>query len=97
MADKIPEDIRLWLREKARSAKVLSELERRQLGEVLHGPLMEPVWRALSSRLDGIKDQLLSLEMATAEDVTKAKAMQAEARGIIVVLETMWEQTNANV
>jgi hypothetical protein len=92
--DRIPEDIRVWLRQQEREAPTLDKEGRRQLAEVLGGPLMQPVWKAISERLEGMKDRMLALEMSTDEAVTQARAIQAESRGIIAVLELMWETTN---
>ena len=95
MSDRVPEDIRIWLRAMGRETpEALDRDGQRQLAEILSGPLMKPVWAALSARLEGMKDRIMALEMTTPEDVTQARAIQAESRGIIVVLELMWEMTN---
>lgn len=95
MSDRVPEDIRLWLRQISREPLTpLAAEGRRQLAEVLHGELFRPVWYALAERLEGMKDRMLALELATPDEVTQARAIQAESRGIIAVLELMWEITN---
>jgi hypothetical protein len=97
VSDRVPEDIRIWLRTMEREApEALDRDGQRQLAEILSGPLMKPVWAALSARLEGMKDRVMSLEMATVDEVAQARAIQAESRGIIVVLELMWEMTNAS-
>lgn len=88
-------DLVEWLRAVAREAPVeLTESERRMLASVLKGPLMKPVMQRLASKLEGLKDCLLGLDIGTDEGKAKWAAIQAESRGIIVVLESMWEMTH---
>jgi hypothetical protein len=97
VADKIPEDIRAWLRECGRSeALPLTNDGAKQLNAVLKGPLFRPIWKQLAERMEGLRDHMMSLEMAKPEEVAKAQALQSEAKGIIVVLETMWEMANVD-
>lgn len=89
------DDVRGWLRAVGREAQTpLDAQERRQLAEVLNGPLMRPVVAALSDRLEALKDRAMSLELAKPDEVMVLQGLQAESRGIIVVLELMWEMAN---
>jgi hypothetical protein len=88
-------DVRSWLRAIAREAiEPLDKDGKAQLAQVLKGPLMKPVWAALAERIEAMKDRAMSLELAKPEELDALRAIQAETRGIIVVLETMWEMTN---
>lgn len=94
--DKV-EDVRAWLRTAARGPiRELEPNERRQLAEVLGGPLFKPVWARLGERLEGMKDRAMSLELAKPEELAMLQSLQAESRGIIAVLELMWEMTNVD-
>ena len=89
--DKV-EDVRLWLRALGREPPVgLEPDERKQLAQVLGGPLMKPVWQRLNERLEAIKDRAMSLELAKPDELAMLQSLQAESRGIIAVLELMWE------
>ena len=90
------QDVYEWLRTIGREPReTLGPDERKQLAEVLKGPLMKPVVAALADRLEGMKDAAMSLDVTKVEGLATMQALQAESRGIIVVLELMWEMTNA--
>jgi hypothetical protein len=88
-------DVRLWLRSILREEiEPLDKDGKAELAQVLKGPLMKPVWAALAERIEVMKDRAMSLELTKPEELDTLRAIQAETRGIIVVLETMWEMTN---
>jgi hypothetical protein len=96
MPDKV-QDVRAWLRTASRDpVRDLERNERRQLAEVLSGPLMKPVWARLGERLEGMKDRAMSLELAKPDELAMLQSLQAESRGIIAVLELMWEMTDVD-
>lgn len=89
------QDIRMWLRQIGREThEPLDRSGKADLAQVLKGPLMKPVWAALADRIEGMKDRAMSLELAKPEELETLRTIQAETRGIITVLEIMWEMTN---
>lgn len=96
MADRIPDDVIAWAHNLAVGHNVdLNKESAKQLAAVLNGPLGRAVGSRLGKAIEARKQKLLMNSLTTPEEIAEAKGLQAEIRGIMVVLEILWETADA--
>ncbi len=92
MPDSVPEDVGVWLGKLAAEPKPEWDEEfAKQLQQVLKGKLLRLVWWKLAQRVEAMKAQMLKGEDDDAKQLAELRRLQSEIRGIIVVLELIWE------
>lgn len=92
MPDSVPEDVGVWLSKlAAEPSPEWDEEFSKQLQQVLKGKLLRMVWWKLAQRVEAMKLQMIKGEEDDAKQLQEIRRLQNEIRGIVVVLELIWE------
>ncbi len=92
MPDSVPEDVGVWLSKLAAEPSPEWDAEfSKQLQQVLKGKLLRMVWWKLAQRVEAMKLQMIKGEEDDAKQLQEVRRLQNEIRGIVVVLELIWE------
>lgn len=92
MPDSVPEDVGVWLSKLAAEPSPEWDAEfSKQLRQVLKGKLLRMVWWKLAQRVEAMKLQMIKGEEDDAKQLQEIRRLQNEIRGIVVVLELIWE------
>lgn len=98
MPDSVPEDVGVWLSKLAAESSPEWDAEfSKQLQQVLKGKLLRMVWWKLAQRVEAMKLQMIKGEEDDAKQLQEIRRLQNEIRGIIVVLELIWETAYEDV
>lgn len=92
MPDSVPQDVGSWLAKIAvEDAPVWNGDLGKQLQQVLKGKLFDRVWWKLAQRVEAMKTLMLRGSADDGEQLAELRRVQSEVRGIIAVLEIVWE------